>query len=116
MAVLDRLTHQAHILEMDREIYRLKHVRENAAFPAFRGRGRRINPTVNAVSSCSGNIATLPDLLLSFISQVVHDYSATAVHDAAAVDRRPQSTICSVVSLPHGMLNRLQRRSFRPWS
>ena len=33
-ALLDRLTHHVHILEMNGESYRLKHSRENAAFQA----------------------------------------------------------------------------------
>ena len=44
-ALLDRLTHHVHILEMNGESYRLKHSRENAASPSFRRTGRRIDRT-----------------------------------------------------------------------
>ena len=41
-ALLDRLTHHVHILEMNGDSYRLKRSRESAVLPAFRRASRRI--------------------------------------------------------------------------
>ena len=68
-ALLDRLTHHVHILEMNGESYRLKHRRENAASQAPDEPRRRIGRTVNAISSRSCNVATLTDSLQAVINQ-----------------------------------------------
>ena len=55
---------------------------------ASTGRSRpRIGRTVNAVSSYSSNAATLPDLLPSVITSVVHDSAAPAAQLPTALDR-----------------------------
>ena len=43
--------------------------------------------TVNSLSSCSCNLATLPEQLPPVIMSVVHDSSATVVHHVAAIDK-----------------------------
>ena len=68
-ALLDRLSHHVHILEINGESYRLKRRRENAASQAPDEPRRRIGRTVNAISSHSCNVATLTDSLQAVINQ-----------------------------------------------
>ena len=51
---------------------------------------RRIGRTVNAVSSCSYNVATLPDLLPSVVTSVVHDSAAPVAHLLAALNNKSE--------------------------
>ena len=85
-ALLYRLTHHVHILEMNGESYRLKCSRENAQPPAPGRSRRRINRTLDAFSSCSCNVAPLPDLLPSVTSQRVHFCSALLAPHPGALD------------------------------
>ena len=60
-ALLDRLTHNVHILEMDGDCHRLKHSK-GEPFPAKTCPSRGIiNRTVNTLSSCSYNLTSLPE-------------------------------------------------------
>ena len=86
-ALLDRLTHHVHILEMNGESYRLKRSRETAASQApGRWRGR-IGRTVNAAHSYSFNVSTPTNLLPSVITPVVHDHAAPVAQYLGAFDR-----------------------------
>ena len=88
-ALLDRLTHHVHVLEMNGESYRLKRSRGNAApqAPNPKRSRRRIGRTVNSVSSCSCNVATLPDVLPSVITSVVRDSAAPVAQLPEGPDR-----------------------------
>ena len=99
-ALLDRLTHHVHILEMNGECYRLKRSRETAAPPhrrtaATRRTGRRLAHTCTVLSR-SQTVPTPPAIRPSVITPVVHGYSAAVVPFANALDtvpsRRPGST------------------------
>ena len=84
-ALLDRLTHHVHILEMNGESYRLKRSRENAS------RRLQKNPTknsrtANAARSYSCNVSTPTNLLPSVITPVVHDHAAPVAHYLGALD------------------------------
>ena len=48
---------------------------------------RRIDRTVNSLSSCSCNLATLIEQLPPVLTSVVHDSSATVVYEVAAIDK-----------------------------
>ena len=85
-ALLNRLTHHVHILEMNGESYRLKRSRENAASQGSRRSRGRIGRTVNPVPSCSLNVSTLTNLLTSVITSVVHDHAAPVAHYLGALD------------------------------
>ena len=87
-ALLDRLTHHVHILEMNGESYRLKCSRENAAAPApdesrrprSRARSRPHSSTRPAFcQSCS--LYTSPQLALTFTLPLV---TSSGVHFCSA--------------------------------
>ena len=80
------LTHHVHILEMNGESYRLKCSRGERPAPSSRRSRRRINRTLDAFSSCSCNVAALPDLLPSVTSQRVHFCSALLAPHPGALD------------------------------
>ena len=85
-ALLDRLTHHVHILEMNGESYRPQAQQGNRRLPSS-GRSRgRIGRTVNAVSSCSFNVYTLTDSLPSVITSVVHGHAAPVAQYLGAID------------------------------
>ena len=73
-ALLDRLTHHVHILEMNGYNYRLRRSRDNV------------------VSYYSCNVATLPDSLPSVIMSVVHDSAAPVAQFLGAIDNRTAKT------------------------
>ena len=83
-ALLDRLTHHVHILEMNGESYRLTLSR----VPSSRRSRGRIGRTVNAVSTCSFNFPTPTNLLPSVITSVVHDHTAPVAQYLSANDTR----------------------------
>ena len=85
-ALLYRFTHHVHILEMNGESYRLKCSPGERPAPSSRRSRRRINRTLDAFSSCSCNVAALPDLLPSVTSQRVHFCSALLAPHPGALD------------------------------
>ena len=88
-ALLDRLTHHVHILEMNGEkLPTQAQPGERRLAGSGRWRGR-IGRTVNAVSSCSFNVSTLTDLLPSVITSVVHDHAAPVAQYLGAIDTVP---------------------------
>ena len=85
-ALLDRLTHHVHILEMNGESYRLKRSRETAVSQGSRrSRGRIAHP--DAVSSRSQNSGYSTCLRPSVIGQVVHDSGAPVAQFLGAIDK-----------------------------
>ena len=85
-ALLDRLTHHVHILEMNGESYRLNHSRESTSSQAEKAR------TTSSLRRTFSPPSTRPHVLLSapswplFTLRVDHHSAATVVHDAAALD------------------------------
>ena len=59
-ALLDRLTHHVHILEMNGESYRLKHSRESAGVPDPRKNRTKNRPDLQHRLFLPRNLATLP--------------------------------------------------------
>ena len=86
-ALLDRLTHHIHILEMNGESYRLKRSRESAGLAAFRRTGRRLAYPYTVLSRSQMG-ATPPAMPPTVIGPVVHDSSAPVVRFADALDTR----------------------------
>ena len=54
-ALLDRLTHHVHILEMNGDIYQAEAQPGERRVPGSRRTGRRLSSTVNAISSPDGS-------------------------------------------------------------